>query len=403
MRIAVVVGEYPLVSETFVHAQITGLRERGHEVHVFAVPPGSQAGRAPEPNVHYQPALGRGVLRYLRAARMLRNASRPDRRALVQSLNPLRFGREAMSLDLLRAAAPWLPGRRYDVVHCHFGGNGVRAMMLRELGVLGGPVVTTFHGTDMSAYLRRRGTGCYRRLLAAGELFLPVCNRWRRHLIELGGDPERIRVHHMGVDCTRIPVARGPGPRRVLSVARLIEKKGIAFGIRAFALVARERRDVTYLIVGGGELQPQLVRLAARLGVGDRVAFAGPQSQAHVLQALYEADVFLAPSVTAPNGDEEGIPVALMEAMAAGLPVVASRHSGIPELVAHGHSGLLAAERDVSGLAAALGALLDSPEQRRAMGLEGRARVLADYEIETQNDRLVELFSGVIDERSRAA
>jgi colanic acid/amylovoran biosynthesis glycosyltransferase len=278
--------------------------------------------------------------------------------------------------------------------------------MLRELGLLQAPIVTTFHGYDMSEYVRRRGPGCYRRLLAAGDLFLPVSDRWRARLIDMGADPTRVRVHRMGVDCRRIVPRSAPiprAPRRVLSVARLVEKKGIEFGIRAFAVLSRARPDVNYLVIGDGELRSRLERLAVTLGVGGRVQFAGLEPHGSVVRALQEADVFLAPSVTAASGDEEGISVAVMEAMAAGLPVVATRHSGTPELLLDGETGFLAEERDVPGLAAALCYLLENPEQRTAMGLKGRARILAEYNAESQNDRLAAILQRVVVERSRAA
>jgi colanic acid/amylovoran biosynthesis glycosyltransferase len=131
------------------------------------------------------------------------------------------------------------------------------------------------------------------------------------------------------------------------------------------------------------------------LGIGERVRFLGWQSQEQVREALERADLLIAASVTAENADEEGIPNVLKEAMAVGVPVVSTRHGGIPELVEDGVSGVLVPERDPEALAAQLAELAAHPERRAELAAAGRVRVERDYDIERLNDRLVTLFAGL--------
>ena len=393
MRIAYFVGAFPNVSETFVLDQITGLLERGHEVDVYGDPPPDGAPSHPDvarwrlvERTRYRPHVPASLpLRIARALPILVRGGAAARATLAG-----RFGRDAASLRLLYASAP-CDGTRYDAIHAHFGPNGLLAARLRLAGAIRGPLVTTFHGYDLTSW-----QGSYADLIAEGDLFLPISERWRARLIERGFEPRRIRVHRMGVDPAALPFvprSHDGGPVRLVSVARLVEKKGIEYAIDAVAQLLREGLAVDYTVVGDGPLRAALEARSASHGAGDRIRITGWRDRAEVASILAAAHLLVAPSVTSSDGDQEGIPVALMEAMAAGLPIATTRHSGIPELVEEGVSGLLVPERDAAALADALRELATNPERWQAMGRAGRAKVEADYDIHRLNDRLVELLA----------
>lgn len=405
MRIACFVLEYPCWSETFVASQIDGLLNRGHDVEVFAARQGAPLpdtdDRGPRPRTHIWPLVPPGrARRALEGLGCFTAALRANPRTAMAAVNVARHGRLAASLELLHRAIALMPRRHFDAVHCHFGPNGVLAQALRETGVLCGPLVTTFHAYDLTRYVRERGRGYYRRLFRGGDLFLAVSERGRRRLIELGCPASKVRVHHMGVDCSRFaPRERTPDSARaspsrsaslqLLSIGRLVEKKGFAYGIRALAELQQRGYACRYTIVGEGPLRSVLEGLVRDLDLGETVSFAGRRSSEEVRTWLAASDVLLAPSHTASDGDEEGIPVVLMEAMAMAVPVVSTRHSGIPELIEDGVSGLLAPEREANGLADRVANLIDDPARRRALGAAGRAAVEQRFNVEILNDRLV--------------
>jgi colanic acid/amylovoran biosynthesis glycosyltransferase len=236
-------------------------------------------------------------------------------------------------------------------------------------------------------------------------LFLPISRRWQDKLIELGTDPARTHVHHMGTSLRSIrfrPRYRGPHqPLFVLTVGRLVEKKGIEYGVEAIAQLARHGVDVRYNIIGDGPLRSRIESLIRSLGVEDRVHCLGWQDSRVVMAMMETADILLAPSVTTADGDQEGIPVTLMEAMAAGMLVVASRHSGIPELVEHGVSGILVPERNARVIAAAILNLVDDAVHWSEMSRAARDRVTEDFDIDRLNLELVERFRDLTDGPAR--
>lgn len=409
MRVAFIVGRFPNLSETFILSQITGLLDRGHDVDIYADP--SDDARAHEEverygllaRTHYSLRMPRNrLIRLVKAFALLMAYVWKDPQKVLRALNRARYGREASSLRLLFAVIPFAgrPTARYDVLHCHFGAFGVRGMFLRDVGALSGKLITTFHGGDLTQTVRKHGERIYDRLLANGDLFLPISELWQRRLVALGGPADRIRVHRMGIPCGRFafrPRSRPQAePVRFLSVCRLVEKKGIEYGIRAMAMLVVSGRSVRYDIVGDGPLRAHLKDLIVALGAADFVALHGWRTQSEVLAMLDSAHVFLAPSVQARNGDREGIPVALMEAMAIGLPVISTRHSAIPELIEDERSGLLANERDADALYKRATYLLDHANLWAGLSAAGRARVEQHYDVESLNDRLVELFQGLL-------
>jgi colanic acid/amylovoran biosynthesis glycosyltransferase len=402
MTVAFVLTDpFPVPSETFILSQITGLLERGHDVRVFAKAPADTRAHADverfrlgERTMHWPAVPASHAARAIGGIGLL--ARHP---ALVAALNGPRYGRVATSLHLLYWASALAPRTRCDVIVSHFGWNGRYAAMLREIGVLEGKLVTFFHGADMSWQLDREPDS-YGPLFRSGDLFLPISEHWRAKLIAMGCPPERTDVHRMGVDCDRFALRERrlePGsPARLIGISRLVEKKGVEYGVRAVARLAAAGRDVRYEVIGDGPMRGALERLIRELGLEDRVELRGWQDQDAVREAIARAHIALAPSVTGADGDQEGIPVALMEAMAAGLPVVSTLHSGIPELIEDGVSGRLVPERDAGALADALAGMLDRPEDWPAMGRAGRARIERDFNIRNLNDRLAERFEELV-------
>ena len=313
---------------------------------------------------------------------------------LLRSLDVFRHGHRARSLGLLHLLASFSRRGLYDLIHAHYGPNGEPAVLLRQLGLHRGPIVVSFHGFDASCWVVTQGPGCYEHLFREDVLLMPVSRHLAGRLEKLGCPSEKIQIHHTGVKLEEFPFAeREPaaaGPVKLLSIARLVEKKGLEYGIRAVARVRSERPDrkICYRIVGDGELTGDLTRLIDRLDLNGCVELLGSRSHREIPSLLRESQVFLLPSVRSAAGDEEGMPVSLMEAMATGLPVVSTVHSGIPELVEEGVSGFLVPERDEEALARRIIHLLDHPQRWPEMGRRGRMKVEAEHDSDALNDRL---------------
>jgi colanic acid/amylovoran biosynthesis glycosyltransferase len=404
------VPRFPAPSETFIQAQADGLMARGVRLEIAAIAAGD-----PEP-------LGAFMLKWpdhlsLRIAPVPKTlgariavapaalTSREGRAAL----NVAKFGDDAASLRLPIAAWRWprQPPIERRVWLAHYGRWGRFACGLRELGLIKGPIATVFHGKDMSAYLEKRSTNAYGLLFKRGDLFLPISAFWREKLIALGAPADKIMVHRMGVDTARFvetPRTLKAGEAvRFIGVGRMVEKKGFDDALAAFAKMrgGMGAPPATLTLIGDGPLRRSLEAQAS--GLNDAVRFTGLLPHAKVEEMLRESHVFVLPSRTSKSGDMEGIPVALMEAMAQGLPVLATRHSGTPELVEHDVSGLLCAEGDRDALAANMLAFAKAPDRWAAMGAAGAAKVRADFDLKHWNDLLLQRLTALYNDTMTTA
>jgi colanic acid/amylovoran biosynthesis glycosyltransferase len=257
--------------------------------------------------------------------------------------------------------------------------------------------VVSFRGSDLTT---ERKDNAYAALFRTADRFLPVSDTFRNRLVTMGCPPEKVEVHRSGIDLRKFRcVGRtrvGAEPMRLLSIARLVEKKGIGYALEAVARVAASGRAVRYDVIGDGPLRPALERKSGELGVRHLVRFLGTRDHVQVVTALDDAHALLQPSVTAGSGDQEGIPNVLKEAMASGLPVVSTRHSGIPELVEHDVSGFLVPERDVDALVDRIAYLADHPGRWPEMGRAGRKKVEREYDRDRLNRRLMELYGELV-------
>ena len=408
MKIAYVVESFPVLSQTFVVNQIIGAIERGHEVHIHPVGifhreddwsqvhPIVNQYRLLE-RTHYSPSLPANYIwRVLKALGLLLAYLNRGSWACLPTLNFFKYGRTAYSLRLFYQAIGLLGDRSYDIVHCQFGLLGRLALIYRDCGLLQGKLITTFRGFDISSLIERQGSHIYARLFAEGDFFLANCEFFRQRAIELGCNPKKIMVHASGIDCRKFAyrpsIVAVDGTIRLVTVGRLVEKKGIEYGIRAIARLAKKYRNLEYKIVGDGSLREYLQNLINELKVGHIVKLLGAKKQEEIIAVLTQSNLFLAPCVRAASGDSDAPVNTLKEAMAIGLPVVSTKHGGIPELVEHEVSGFLVPERDVEALIEKIGYLIEHPESWTTMGKAGRTRVELKYDIKKLNHELIDIY-----------
>ena len=416
LRILFVVEHFPCLSETFVLNQITGLLDRGHQVEIYPLGLPSEGPIHSDveryelmSHVWQKPAIPRGRLRRLVTAGGIIAGNLPRGGAkLLRMLNVPRYGRDAANLKLCFGGVSFLKSRsEFDIVHCHFGINGVSALSWREADLWQGKLTVTFHAHEIAGFTDKAGRRYYRNLFNSDARLLPVSDYWCRKLIAWGADPDRVTVHRMGVDCEAIAFRPRSVPEdgrvEFISICRLVEQKGLEFALRAIASLTRAHPGVHFTIVGDGPLRDELAALASELGVSGAVTFLGAQPQDRVRTLLANSHIFLAPSVTASDGLMEGIPVSIMEAMAAGLPVVATRHSGIPELIEDGVSGILVDERDVAGLAGGLSRLMSVPSWVKRSQIAARNVVESRYNIRSLILELERIFEEELSTTSRPA
>lgn len=289
---------------------------------------------------------------------------------------------------------------RASVLHVYFGHIGVHLLPLLESCPL--PVVVSFHGADAGVDLDRSAhLEPTRRMLERATLLLARSESLIERLIALGADQDKIRLHRTGIPLAEIPFQQRSVPPggawHCLQVCRLIPKKGLPVALRAFAEFARTFPAAKFTIAGEGSQLAELQALAAELKIAERVSFPGFLSQSDLRKLYADSHLFLHPSEMGSDGNQEGVPNAMLEAMASGLPVVATRHGGIPEAVKHRISGLLTPEKDAPALAQSLFLLAGDPELYARMSAAAAARVASEFALENQARVLESHYREAID------
>ena len=237
------------------------------------------------------------------------------------------------------------------------------------------------------------------------DLFLPVCDYFKRKLILLGCKKSKIVVHHSAIDCSQFFFTAKRKPQKntihFVSACRLVKKKGINYALRAFAQIAKKYQKIHYTIIGDGPEADYLKSLIEELNLQDKVTLCGWKSQEEIVSILDKSHIFLSPSVRTDDGDEEGIANALKEAMAMGLIVVGSWHAGTSELIDHGISGFLTFEKDVSDLVQVIIYILEHPKEWKIIGEAARKKIEDEFEINVSIENLEKLFYRLLDENMK--
>jgi glycosyltransferase involved in cell wall biosynthesis len=369
-QLAIVAPSFGAASETFVARHARELAP-GRTLLVC------QDGRGAER--YGAPVLSHFVVQPTHATEMQRL-----RNAVIRRVFPSTGWTMSMQDDMRLTA--FLRAHGATAVLAEFGPMG--ALVAPTCARLGIPLSVYFRGFDASAALRNpRTVRRYRRMFPLVANVFAVSQAIAERIVAIGCPPERLHVIPSGVETDRFAPG-APEPGRVIAVGRLTEKKAPHLTIRAFAAAARALPEAQLDLVGDGPLRPLCEAEIAAQGLEGRVTLHGALPHEAVAALVRRAAVFVQHSVTAPNGDTEGLPGAICEAMAAALPVISTRHSGIPEAVVEGETGLLVAEGDAEGMGAALIALLRDPARAAAMGAAGRRRALDRFDVRLSHARV---------------
>ena len=400
MRVAFVLKGYPRLSEAFIAQEIAALERRGLDILIVSLRRPTDERTHPVHREIRAPLLYLPEYLLLEPFRVLKSwwkARKLGRykhafdswmKDLRRDPTPNRIRRFGQALVL----AAELPG---DVTRLHAHFLHTPASVTRyAAAMLGLPWTGSAHAKDIWTTPEWEK----REKLASCEWLVTCTAANREHLAPLA-PRGRVELVYHGIDLERFPRARGERPARdgtgepvrILSVCRLVEKKGVDVLLEA---LARLPQDLSWRLVhaGGGPLKKVLKKKAQLLGISATIEWKGALTQEELLQEYRAADLFALASRVARDGDRDGLPNVLAEAQSQALACVATGVSGVPELVVDGASGVLVAENDARALAAALESLARDPARRRALGEAGLARVRGEFALEANLERLASKF-----------
>lgn len=390
MNVLYVLKRYPRLSETFIAREIIELERRGVDVAIDALLPPEDGPR------HPLVAAVRARVRYVPRRPHLADRHVAAVHARIALRHPVVWIREARRARraetwrrFLQAGFVALRARRQraDVIHAHFA-TAAAEVAGHASALTGIPFTVTAHAKDIFADANAHRLG---QRIAGAATVVTVSDHNRRHLRDVLPNT-RVTVVRNGVPRGEAfgPMLGGP----VLTVARLVEKKGIDVLIAAMGIVRDRHPSARLEIIGQGPLREVLEHRAEQAGIRDRVTFHGAQSS-DVVEAHYaRASMVVLPCRVAADGDRDGLPTVLVEAMSHALPVVSTDVVGIAELIDHERTGLLTAVDDPIGLAEAICRLLDDPSFGEAMGCAGRRRVIDTYDPAVSARALETVFAG---------
>jgi glycosyltransferase involved in cell wall biosynthesis len=399
MRIAYIMSRFPKLSETFILNEVLTVTAAGVPVELYPLLRERQTTVHPEVaewvrKAHFHPFVSLPVIRAHAhfAARQPAAYAGVLREVLRGTWGSTNFFVGALGVfpKAVRFAYE-MRASGVTHVHAHFATHpAVAALIIQRLTAI--PFSFTAHGSDLHVDRRMLDTK-----VASAAFVVTVSDFNKEVIVRTCGEPARSRIHviHCGVDPDYFAPVRPEsldGPFTIICVASFEDVKGHRFLVEACRLLSRRGVDLRCDLVGDGPLRSEVEQQVAVAGLGDHVRFHGGQPRPRVAQLLGAARVAVLASHPTPQGKREGVPVALMEAMAAGLPVVSTAISGIPELVEHEVTGLLVPSGDAAAFADALERLARDAWLREQFGRAGRERVRREFNLRTNTRQLLELF-----------
>jgi len=273
-----------------------------------------------------------------------------------------------------------ISGKNPTVIYFHFASHAGELIFLRKIFPI--PYVVFFHGFDFSKQLDYPALN-YPEMFRRGDCFLTNSRFAGQKILSLGCPEDKLSVVGLPVDDFQYPYKiRNRGESiRILTVARLVEKKGLEYSIEAMAKVIEWNKgsDIQYRIIGDGPLEKSLLEMIHRMGMADHVFLMGSKKKSEVIDFMLNSDIFLLSSITAQDGETEGLPMVSLESQLTGMPIIATLHSGFTDAIIDGVSGFLVPERDVEALANRLNWLISHPDSWEKMGQAGRNHVMAHF------------------------
>lgn len=357
MKILVVVNQFPCVSQQFILELIKELINRGHDIKIHSFKNGDNT--------------------------------------IIQSDVRL------YNLDSCTTYGKILPSLdSFDIIAVQFGNLTKKVIDQAEKQNYKGKIVVSFRGHDLSKFLQQN-PHYYDDLFSKIDLCLPVCLFFKERLIKLGCPSEKILVHYSGLNLDVFPVKtvqrKNKKVFKIITIARLVEKKGIEYALRAIALLKKRYPHIQYYIfgdeIGNSGEKERLNKLANNLGINNSVFFCGWKSHDEIIQQLLSMDLMVLPSVTSKDGDEEGIPNAVKEGMAVGLPVITTQRVG-SELVQNEISGFLVQEKNYKEIALKIAFCIQNRIKAKSFGQKARLVIEKFFDIKTTTALLEkELYS----------
>ncbi|MBB1477091.1 glycosyltransferase [Shewanella sp. SG41-3] len=387
MRVAIFSKSFPVISETFIINQITGLIDLGVDISILT-------NEIKNENVMHSSVKEYALMDHVISLCNYSGNSK-FKKLLISILNFFRLIKNRKIMDVISILLDKylslgqkinlfsaILNLNRDVVEyknivCHFGDNAYYVYKMRSLGLFSGPISVVFHGYEMSRYdIVNKNLPQYKQVFKLCEIFLPISQLWKDKLIEWGCDPLKIKVHRMGINVDDFKIIninkKFSSPLNIIQVGRLTEKKSILNSVKAI-IIAKKEVNLVFTIIGDGDDYVEVENLIRQNKAENYIKLLGSQPQTIVKDYLQFADIFLLPSVRASDGDMEGVPVALMEAMASGLIVLSTYHSGIPELINNYESGFLVKEGSVDDLAKGI-VKISNLSQRKIVAIRKNAR-----------------------------
>jgi len=378
MRVIHFCRAFSPVSETFTYDYIIALEAQGIDNHVVTLSRQNEHSR-PFKKIVVVPWQGKWTIRRLSMRFQIRLGLRL----------PAEF-----CLPDLSAMESKVTALRPDVIHAHFGVEGAAiAPVAAKLGI---PLIVTFYGYDISQLPKfRRWRRYYRRLWREVSYITVLSEAMREDALRLGAPSEKIAVVHLGRILSSLPAKDVSRPaRRFISVGRLVEKKGHLDTIRAMHRAVRTCPDLRLDIIGAGPLEPKVRELIGELKLNDRIKLLGSVQNHETLERMQKADAFILSCKTAKDGDKEGTPTVIVEALAIGLPCVTTSHAGIPEMFPVEQRQFLADEGDVDQICDRISGLANCPvEQLRVRTERAREYAARNFDVEMEAAKLVRLYS----------
>jgi colanic acid/amylovoran biosynthesis glycosyltransferase len=365
-KILFVVNKFPKLTETFILSQMTGLIDKGYDLSIW-----SQQG---DETTLEQTA----VAKY----------------KLLDKHRFINFYDKSTHNEIVRL----LKKEQFDIIYCLYDRIGVIFASLKKQFDITGKLVTCVRGGDICDRVKKKSRQ-YKTLFQEMDFILPVSYFFKKQLISCGCLKEKIIVHHSAIDVKKFCyIKRNMNPKviNVVTTARLMWSKGVDIAVKAMAQVCKKYSNVHYIIIGDGKLKNCLKEMIKQLGsrAKKNIKLAGWQKQDDIIKTLSQAHIFLLSSVAA-----EGIPNAIMEAAATGLPIVSTYYGGIPEIVEDNVSGFLVPIENSNSLAKKVEKLVTDPRLRIKMGRKGSDYVLKEHNIFKENEKLYQLFESLLNNK----